>query len=55
MSGICGTLGEMINARNILVGKSAKKRSHRGPKRSWQDNIKANLKEYDVNLWAGIN
>jgi hypothetical protein len=36
---------EMRNASSILVGKPEAKRPNERPRRSWEDNIRINLRE----------
>jgi hypothetical protein len=51
---------EITNANKIVVGKSEEKRQLRKPRRSWEDNIRIDLREgagilqwYSVGLRAG--
>jgi hypothetical protein len=41
----CSTNGDERNAYNILVGKPEGKRPLEKTRRSWEDNIKINLRE----------
>ena len=41
--------GEGRSAFNILTGKPAGKRPLGRPRRRWEDNIRMNLKEIDIN------
>jgi hypothetical protein len=44
--------GEMRNAYKTLVGKPERKRPFGRPRRRWEDNIKADLKEIG---WKGVD
>jgi hypothetical protein len=52
MGGACNTNGGCgRNAYRLLVGKPEEKRSLRGPKHRWVDNIKLDLGEMG---WGGV-
>jgi hypothetical protein len=46
-------MGEMINAYNILVGKTERKRPLGRRRHRWEDNIKMDLREKGGKLWTG--
>jgi hypothetical protein len=46
-------MGEVINARNILVGKPEGKRPPGRPRYRWEEHSKMYLKEYDGRMLNG--
>jgi hypothetical protein len=44
MSGNVARVGERKNAYNILAGQPEGKRTLRGPRRRWEDNIRMDLR-----------
>jgi hypothetical protein len=44
--------GRIRNACNILVGNPEGKRPHRRPERTWEDNIRMDLREIG---WEGVD
>ena len=53
MGGACSTYGgeERRGVFSVLVGKPEGKRPLRRPRRRWEDNIKMDLQEVDVEVW----
>jgi hypothetical protein len=47
-------MGEKLNAYKILVGKPEGKRPLGKPRRTWEDNIKMDLREIGSVLWTGL-
>jgi hypothetical protein len=47
----CSKYGEKKNVCKILVGKSERKRPLGRPRRSWEDNMKKDLREIG---WGGV-
>jgi hypothetical protein len=46
---------EVIGIYRVLLGKPEGKRPLGRLRRGWQDNIKMNFQEVDVEAWAGSN
>ena len=46
-------MGERRGVYGALVGKPGGKRPLGKPKLRWEDNIKMDLQEWDVGVWAG--
>jgi len=46
-------MGEGRGRYRVLVGKPEGKRPLRRPRRIWEDNIKMDLQEWVVGVWAG--
>jgi hypothetical protein len=49
---ICGTHGEKKNAYRVWAGNSEGNRPPGKPRRSWEDNIKIDLRE---RVWGGMD
>jgi hypothetical protein len=45
-------MGEVRNAFKIFIGKPERKRSHRRPRRRWEDYIRMDLREVG---WEGVD
>ena len=54
-TGYLATIEEGRNAFKILTGKSTEKRSRGRPRHRWDDRIRMELKEIDVNTKNWIN
>jgi hypothetical protein len=52
MGGACSTNGENRNAYRILVGKPEGKRPLGRPRRTWEDNIRIDLRDIG---WGGMD
>jgi hypothetical protein len=39
----------------VLVGKPEGKKPLGRPRRRWEDNIEADLREWDVGVWTGLS
>jgi len=46
-------MGERRGLYRVLVGKPEGKRPLGGPRRRWKDNIKMDLRKWDVGVWTG--
>jgi len=46
-------MGERRDVYNVLLGKPEGKRPLGRPKRRWEDNIKTDLRKWDVGVWTG--
>jgi hypothetical protein len=46
-------MGERRGVYRVLVGKPEGKRPFGRPRRSWENNIKMDLREWDVGTWTG--
>jgi hypothetical protein len=53
MGGVCRTYGERRSVQRVLVGKLEGKRPLGRPRRRWEDNIKMDLQEVEVEVWTG--
>jgi hypothetical protein len=47
-------MGEGKNVYRVLVGKPKGKKALEGPRRSWEDGIKMDLKEIGWGVWSGF-
>jgi hypothetical protein len=52
MGRVCSTHGEKRDAYRVLVGKPEEKRPLGRPRRTWEDNIKIDLREKG---WGGMD
>jgi hypothetical protein len=46
-------IGERRGVCRVLVGKPEVKRALGRPRHRWEDNIKIELKKWDVGVWTG--
>jgi hypothetical protein len=53
MGRTCGTYGERRSAYRALEGKREGRRLLGRPRRSWEDNIKLDLREVEWGTWTG--
>jgi len=49
----CSTYGERRGAYRVLVRKPEGKRPLGRPRRRWEDNMKTDLRKWDVRVWTG--
>ena len=54
-SGHVARMGEKRGVYRVLVGKPEGKRPRGRPRRKWEDNIKMDLRKWDVRVWTGSN
>jgi hypothetical protein len=47
-------MGEVRGAYNILVGRPEGRRPLGRPRRTWEDNIKMDLREMGLAMWIGF-
>jgi hypothetical protein len=47
--------GEGRGVYRVLVGKHEGKRPLGRPRRRWEDNIKMDLRKWDVRIWTGLS
>jgi hypothetical protein len=53
-AGHVASMGEVIDAYNILVGKPEGRRPLGRSRRRWEDNIKMDLREIGFGVWIGL-
>jgi len=53
VGGPCSTYGESRSVYRVLMRKPKGKRPLRRPRLIWEDNIKMDLQEVDVEAWTG--
>ena len=54
MGRACGAYGGGEGACRVLVGKPEGKRPLGRPRRRWVDNIRMDLRRWDVGMWTGL-
>jgi len=55
MGGACSAYGKKRGVYRVLVGKPEGKKPPGRPRRRWKDNIKIDLRKWDVGVWTGSN
>jgi len=53
-AGNVASMGELRNAYRMVVGKSEGKRPFGRPRRTWEYNIKMDLREIGCEVWSGF-
>ena len=53
LEGHVARMGERRGVYGVLVGKPEAKRPLGRPRHRWEDNIKMDLQEWDVEVWTG--